>query len=186
MKALNVPNLLTILRILLIPVFVITYLVAKPGESYQNLIPAGILVISGLTDMLDGNIARKFSLVTGLGRFLDPLADKLTLGAVCICLAIKYWNIHPSILVIMFIFIAKEVLMSFGTLKLMESGKTITSAMWFGKLGTVVFYAVMLLVVAFPQMPYNAVITMVSISAAFMVFAFIKYISVYKELSKKD
>ena len=78
----NVPNLLTILRLLLIPVFGVCYFLVS--DEYFYLYPAAILLLSGLTDMLDGAIARKYHLITQLGQFLDPLADKLTMATVVV------------------------------------------------------------------------------------------------------
>jgi cardiolipin synthase (CMP-forming) len=82
-KNFNVPNILTIVRILLIVPFVIYY----TGD--QILKAAAVLLLSGLTDMLDGMIARRYHQITELGQMLDPLSDKLTQGAVAICLAVK-------------------------------------------------------------------------------------------------
>ena len=82
----NVPNTLTVFRILLVPVFAVTYFRAPESLFY---LPAVILAVSGLTDVADGYIARHFNQVTPLGRFLDPVADKLTMATVTICLAIR-------------------------------------------------------------------------------------------------
>ena len=72
----TIPNMLSIFRLVLIPVYIYIYLNAT--ESYHYSIAAGILAISCLTDMIDGKIARKFNMISELGKVLDPLADKLT------------------------------------------------------------------------------------------------------------
>ena len=83
----NVPNTLTVFRILLIPVFIAAYFLAPEAYFY---LPAVVLAVSGLTDVADGYIARRFHQITPLGRFLDPVADKLTMASVTICLAITH------------------------------------------------------------------------------------------------
>ena len=80
----NLPNKLTIFRILCIPVFVVLMLVNT--IPYNNYIAVGVFIIASLTDMLDGKIARKYNLVTNFGKFMDPLADKLLVSAALICL----------------------------------------------------------------------------------------------------
>ena len=78
----NLPNKLTIFRILCIPVFVVLMLVN--AIPYNNYIAVGVFIIASLTDMLDGKIARKYNLVTNFGKFMDPLADKLLVSAALI------------------------------------------------------------------------------------------------------
>ena len=87
----TIPNLLGYFRILLIPVFAWLYLQA---ETSQECFTAALVIgLSGLTDLFDGKIARKFNQVTELGKFLDPVADKLTLGVIIVCLATRYREI---------------------------------------------------------------------------------------------
>ena len=100
-RNLTVPNAMSVFRILVIPVFVCFALADHiPGA----LIALGL---SGLSDALDGFVARKFNQITELGKMLDPFADKLTQGAVAICIAVRY----PSICPLLFLFVAKELLM---------------------------------------------------------------------------
>ena len=80
----NLPNKLTILRVLLIPFFVFFLLV--PVVPYSNYIAVAIFIIASLTDLADGKIARKYNLVTNFGKFMDPLADKLLVCSALICL----------------------------------------------------------------------------------------------------
>ena len=74
----NLPNKLTLLRIILIPVFMVVLYWGFPGANYVAL---AIFIIASLTDMLDGKIARKYNLVTDFGKFADPLADKMLVTA---------------------------------------------------------------------------------------------------------
>ena len=84
----TIPNIMGYIRILLIPVFAWVYLHAESQSDYY--IAAGIIGLSGLTDLFDGKIARKFNMVTELGKFLDPLADKLTLGVLILCMSTRF------------------------------------------------------------------------------------------------
>ena len=100
----SIPNLMGYFRILLIPVFCYTY-IAK--EKY--LLAAGIVLLSGLTDLFDGLVARKFNMVTELGKALDPIADKLTHAALAVCLAVRY----PSMWALIGLMAIKEGYMGF-------------------------------------------------------------------------
>ena len=84
----TIPNILVYIRVLLVPVFVYIYINAKNDKDYFCAL--GVMVIAFLTDFFDGKIARKFNLVTDLGKILDPIADKLYQFAVAICLVAKY------------------------------------------------------------------------------------------------
>ena len=84
----NLPNKLTVMRMILIPFFVF-FMLAPYFEGYGNYIAVAIFIIASLTDMLDGKIARKYNLVTDFGKFMDPLADKLLVCSAMICLIEK-------------------------------------------------------------------------------------------------
>lgn len=103
-KNLTIPNILSFIRIVVIVPLVISFL-------NERFIESGIyLLISGLSDMFDGAIARKFNQVTQLGKILDPIADKLTLIAVVICLAILFPSVWPIVIILM----SKDILMLIG------------------------------------------------------------------------
>ena len=84
----SIPNLMGYFRILLIPVFCYLYITAETEREY--LYAALVVLLSSLTDLFDGKIARRFHMVTELGKALDPIADKLTHAALAICLATRY------------------------------------------------------------------------------------------------
>ena len=84
----SIPNCMGYFRILLIPVFCVIYLNADSVKDYY--LAAGIVLVSTITDLFDGKVARKFNMVTELGKFVDPFADKLTHGAVALCLCTRY------------------------------------------------------------------------------------------------
>lgn len=178
-KVFTLPNLFSILRLLLIPVFIIVFF--SSFKNY-NILAALILIFSGLTDILDGFIARKYNLITDLGKLLDPLADKLTQATVCICLVIQ--NIAPYWLLI--IFVAKELLMIVGGARIIKKGKVLSSSKWFGKLSTVIFFLVMTSIILF-NMKGSIVDIMIFVSLSFMIFSFFMYLPIFIKLnSKKD
>ena len=88
----SIPNIMGYFRILLIPIYVLLYYHAESVKEYY--IAAVLVGISGITDMLDGKVARHFNMITELGKVLDPVADKLTLGAMILCLAFRYENMR--------------------------------------------------------------------------------------------
>ena len=123
----SIPNLMGYFRILLIPVFSWIYIHADGVSDYYM---AAVLVgISGLTDMFDGKVARKFNMITELGKFIDPLADKLTQGALVLCFAVRY----PLMRAVLALFILKEGFLGIMGLLLLPRGTKLDGAMWFGK-----------------------------------------------------
>lgn len=131
----TVPNIISMVRIGLIPLIVWLYLNA-------HYFWAGTFVIvSSLTDIVDGKIARHFNLITDLGKVLDPIADKLTQGVVFLCLMSRYWwLIFPFVLMAV-----KEVYMAVSGLVVVKKAKFVPGAQWHGKLATVVVCAAMML-----------------------------------------
>ena len=145
--ALTIPNLLTAVRIALVPVFAVLYL---KGELIAAVI---VLVISGLTDLFDGKIARRFNQVSALGKILDPVADKLTQITVAILLLIKFLQAENPIIhafgYVFIVFLAKEGFMVLGGLAMLIVGLRPGAAEMPGKVATVVFYVVMTVIFAF-------------------------------------
>ncbi len=125
----NIPNALTIVRFILIP-FIVYYILTS-----QYIAGFIVLTISGLTDVLDGTIARKFNFITNFGKLIDPLADKATQIAVLASLTFK--GIVP-LWILMIVFI-KEILMVSGA-SFLYGKKLVVSSRWYGKLATVLFY----------------------------------------------
>ncbi|MFL0269458.1 CDP-diacylglycerol--glycerol-3-phosphate 3-phosphatidyltransferase [Candidatus Clostridium radicumherbarum] len=170
----NLPNLLTIFRLILIPIFLIAFF----SPSLNSLLYAvGIFLLAGVTDLLDGYIARKFNLITKVGIVLDPLADKLMLITVLTCLVIKSY-----IPIWMLIIIAgKEIFMIFCGLFLYKRGTVIPSNI-FGKLGTILFYISILTL----SLDKALGIYLLYISIAAALVAFFNYLIVYKAKSNND
>lgn len=179
-KNINVPNALSVLRLAVIAPCVVFFL----KDNYLGA--AAMLVISGLSDMLDGMIARRFNQFTPLGAMLDPVADKLTLGAVVICMGIKF----PIVIPVVVILIIKELAMLAAGCVLLKLRKRPPAAKWYGKVATVVFYFSVTLIVVLKavwNIENNVVtIVMLSITAIFMIFALIKYFMVFLEILKQE
>ncbi|MGX8700443.1 CDP-alcohol phosphatidyltransferase family protein [Caproiciproducens sp.] len=172
-KNINIPNGLSVLRILLIAPFVYYFM-------HDKLLPAAVvLIISGLTDMFDGIIARKFNQFTELGQMLDPLADKMTQGAVAICLAIE----EPVLIPLLAIFVLKEAVMVIAACFLIKKNKRPGGAKWYGKVATTLFYVSFAVIVTMKGIwkiqDLTVTIILLSITAAFMIYAFVQYFKMY-------
>jgi len=126
----NLPNKLTILRVLMIPFFVVFLLVDIFGPA-DDWIAFGIFVIASLTDMLDGKIARKYNLVTNFGKLMDPLADKLLVSAALICL-VAMGRLAAWIVIII---ISREFIIS-GLRQIASDNGIVIAASYWGKYKT--------------------------------------------------
>ena len=177
----TIPNILSYFRIALIPVFVFLFYVAYHRHSmgYQYA-AVSVLLFSGLTDMLDGWIARKFNQITELGKIVDPLADYLTQFAVVVCLAVVYWPLIPVIALL----VIKEISMAVLGVVFLHKGKKLPGAQWYGKVSTGVFYAVMFILLAVPysEMPFECSTILIIISGAWMLFSFMMYVRQYVKM----
>ena len=173
---LSIPNIMGYFRILLIPIFCYLFLTAKTDRDYQ--IVACIVLLSAVTDFLDGLIARKCNMITELGKFIDPVADKMTHAAIAICLVFKF----PLMLLIVGIMLLKEGFMAvMGYIKLKE-GKKLDGAMWFGKVCTALQFLVVFILLLFPSLPLHVANTMILVCGAGMLFTLIMYVPVLKRL----
>lgn len=166
----HIPNILSGLRIALIPFFVWQML-------EENTLAAGlILLASGLTDTLDGNLARHFGWVSDLGKVLDPVADKLTQTAVSICLMIRL----PQLWFFFAILIGKDLVMLVLGGYLTKGGVQIEGARWFGKVATVVFYMVMILIVLVPSIPQAVTVVLLVLAVGCAVGAGLMYLPEFR------
>lgn len=138
----TIPNWLCFLRIALIPVFSVLFI----KEHYIAAFAA--MIIAAVTDLLDGKIARKFNMVSNLGKILDPIADKLSQIAIVIILLVKFWSLMPMLKYVLFLFILKELLMVCGGALLMAKGMRPVAAEIWGKVATTVFYVFMIVIIA--------------------------------------
>lgn len=169
----TIPNLLSLVRLAMIPVIGWLY-----SEQGNGLAAALMIVLSGLTDIADGIIARKFHMVSDFGKILDPIADKLTQAALIACLIARYdWMLWLFVL-----FAAKEVIMGINGLVVIRKKNVVNSAQWFGKLTTAVLYATMILLFLFPDIPASAANGMILLCAAVILLSLMKYLLFYRKL----
>ena len=176
----SIPNLMGYFRILLIPVFSWMYCTAdSTGDYYAAAVVVGV---SGLTDMFDGKIARRFNMITELGKFIDPLADKLTQAALLLCLAVRY----PLMQAVLALFVIKEgFMLAMGAL-ILPRGRKLDGAMWFGKVCTAVLYAVLFLLLLLPGIGTAAANVLIGICGVFLLFSFAMYIPVFMRMWKES
>lgn len=176
----TVPNLLTYLRFLLVVPFMYFFL-------QQNYIAAAVCIgFSGLTDCFDGMLARKLNQVTSLGKILDPIADKVTLFSVALCMIIYYPAILPLLGLLMF----KEITMLFCGLILLIKHITPPAARWYGKFATVVFYfsvvTIIFLKAVFSYESLTLVTVLFILTALVMLFALLNYSRMFLLLIKEN
>ena len=176
----TVPNILTYMRLLLVAPFIYFFL-------KENYIAAAICVgVSGLTDRFDGMLARRLNQVTSLGKILDPIADKVTLFSVALCMLIYIPSLLPLLGILMF----KEITMLFCGLILLTKRITPPAAKWYGKFATVVFYfsvtTIIFLKAVFNYESAVLIIGLFLLTAIVMVFAMVKYAIMFFTLLKEN
>ncbi len=165
-EVLTIPNLLSFVRLLLIP-FILYYYIAK-RDYFVSLI---LIIASGATDIIDGFIARKFNMISDFGKLLDPVADKLTQAAMIYCVFTKY----PLVLLLIIIFVIKETMMFvLGYLRL-KNTDTMTSANWYGKVNTIAMYCILAALIIFTNMSIQLANILIIVCAGFMTLALVMY-----------
>ncbi|WP_419725560.1 CDP-alcohol phosphatidyltransferase family protein [Terrisporobacter petrolearius] len=179
-EAFSIPNIMGYFRIILIPVFLYVYYNATSVKDYY--VVAGIVCISGITDFLDGFIARKFNMITEWGKFIDPLADKLTQAALVFALSFKYklmWYLVG-------LFIVKEGFMAIMGIIMLRKDKKLDGAKWFGKLCTAILYIVMFMLMLFQKMNNDNANLLILVCGVFMLMSFILYMPVFYRMHKSS
>ena len=171
----NIPNVLSLVRIALIPVFMGLYFSHRDGWAFAALL------LSGLTDAVDGWIARRFDQITDCGKLLDPLSDKLTQVAVVIAVATRYAELWP-LAALCFI---KETCQAIGGIVMLKRKCEVHGSLWFGKVSTAVFYGSMLALVLF-SLPDWARWLLVAAAGVCMLMAFVGYLRIFIQISRED
>lgn len=181
-EVLTIPNLLSLFRLLLLPVYVTIYLNAQ--ETYQYITAGSIMAVSCLTDMIDGKIARHFNMISTLGKILDPLADKVTQFTLTICLSLKYPPLRP----VLILFVVKETFQLVVGFVNLRRGKMLPGALMAGKICTTVLFVCLIAMVLFPAMPVELVNILAAVDAGFLALSFVSYILAYfgKNTKVKD
>ena len=169
----TIPNLLSLFRLVLIPVYIIIYICATGPSDY--FLAAAILAVSCLTDLVDGKIARHFNMISNLGKVLDPLADKLTQFALILCLAVK----HPVLRSMVVLFVIKEVFQLIAGLLTLRKGQMLTGALITGKVCTTVLFVSLILMVLLPDLNADTVKIITVVDCIFLLISFVDYARMY-------
>lgn len=190
----TIPNLISLIRIFLVPLFAYLFM-------QGNFVPAVIvLALSGLSDCVDGKIARKFNQISALGKLLDPLADKLTQITLAVLLFLTFNKADDTMLKafswVFLVFIGKEFVMVLGSVIMLVFGLRPGAAEIYGKVATLAFYVVMVFIIGFgPEVgafrslftiPNTLMMILVIISAILTMVAFFSYIpDVIRQVKEK-
>ena len=175
----TIPNILSMFRLLLIPVYLRIYIHADSSEDYA--VAAAVLAVSCLTDLVDGKIARKFNMISNVGKVLDPLADKLTQLGLIICLSTR----RKALKYLLVIFLIKEFWQLFAMIGAMRHGKALNGALWSGKVSTTVLFIGLGVMFLFPDLSERTVNIISGICLTFLLYAFGDYALAYFGKNKK-
>lgn len=175
----TIPNFLSLFRLILIPVSAYVYLHAT--ETKEFVIAGVILMLSCLTDMIDGKIARKYHMISRLGILLDPVADKATQFAIILCLSFKYPVLYP----VLFLLVIKESFQLIAGIIAYVNGQMLSGALFIGKFCTTVLFVSIIVLVWFPEIPQETVKWIAAVDACFLLMSFVQYIYAYYGKNKK-
>ena len=165
-QIITIPNLLSLFRLCLIPVCVWLYCAKK-----DYVLTTLVLILSGLTDVVDGFIARRFNMISDVGKVLDPIADKLTQGVMLICLVTRY----QRMLIPLLMMIAKELFAGISGFLVIRKTKMVHGADWHGKAATVALYLMMIVHLLWVNIPISASSLFIGICTAAIALSFILY-----------
>lgn len=185
MKRKYIPNILSLIRLLAVPAFLTNFFMSYNGHLIVALI---IFIGAGLTDVVDGYLARRFGWVTEAGKILDPLADKLLQTAVLLALTIAKY-IHIAIIIV---FVMKELFTLIGSMLIYRKRAVITVSNVFGKLSTLSFYfsmaiVMLLCLLGVDGLAFGIPVTVLCVvTVAFAILAIVKYIDIYKKYLLKN
>lgn len=169
----TIPNLLSLFRLVLIPVYVVIYLNAT--QMHEYFLAGTILAVSCLTDMIDGKIARRFNMISTVGKILDPIADKLTQFTLTLCLSIKY----PILRFVLVLFVIKEGFQGIMGLINLRKGKMLPGALLAGKVCTTVLFLSLIVLVLLPDLRPEIVNAIALMDTAFLSYSFVTYVFAY-------
>ena len=170
---LTIPNLLSLFRLVLIPVYVTIYLRAQAVEDY--CIAAGVLAVSCLTDLIDGKIARHFNMISTVGKILDPLADKATQFTLIVCLAIR----NSVLWLLVALFVLKEGFQLVAGVLTLRKGRMLSGAIFAGKVCTTVLFVSLIILVLLPDLDSRIVSAITAIDCSCMLISFAGYARIY-------
>ncbi|MEL4106637.1 CDP-diacylglycerol--glycerol-3-phosphate 3-phosphatidyltransferase [Oscillospiraceae bacterium WX1] len=175
----NVPNILSIIRIFLVPAFVMIYFYESGAIKVYA---AAVYAVASFTDFLDGYVARKYHLITNLGKILDPVGDKLMTLAALICITIS--GVIPVWAVV--IVLIKELMMLIGGFIIRQKrGGEIPPSNIIGKTSTVVFFVICVTLMLVKDIPEPAATAMISAAILLMLAALFSYTITFIHIMKK-
>jgi len=169
----TIPNLLSFFRIALIPVYAVIYLNASDTQEY--FLAGSILAVSCLTDLIDGWVARRFHMISTLGKILDPVADKLTQFTLTLCLSIHY----PILRHVLLLFVIKEGFQGTVGLVHLFNRKMLPGALLAGKVCTTVLFISLIILVFLPDLNQKTVGIIAATDTVFLFNSFVHYIFAY-------
>jgi len=173
-----VPNIISIFRICLVPVFVIVYFTDVRDIKFYAVL---VYAVAGLSDLLDGYIARKFDAQSQLGKLLDPLGDKLMTFTVMVCITIT----RPVLIWAVLVFFIKEVLLGIGSLVLHKKARVeLLQANSIGKASTFVFFVVCVTLMLYRDIPDPAALILVAVAICLTMVALAVYLLSYIKIMK--
>lgn len=173
----TIPNILSLIRLLIIPAIVFLYCVK---HLYAEAV--ALIIFSGFTDIADGIIARRFGMVSDFGKILDPIADKLTQITVIFCIATRV----NAMWLLVSMFILKELVMLYMGMVAIKKLDSVSGAKWYGKANTVILYIAMISFILFPEMNHTLVYAVVAVSAVSLVISLALYVRFYYMLFKRN
>lgn len=175
----TIPNMLSLFRLMLIPLYISIYLNARDATDYY--LAAGILAVSCLTDLIDGQIARRFNMISTIGKVLDPFADKVTQFTLVVCLAIRYCILW----VLVGLIFVKEIFQLTAGILRFKKGRMLKGAQLSGKICTTVLFISLIFLVMFPDIGNNVVFWITVVDIGFLLVAFADYAIVYLRKDSK-
>ena len=188
-SSMNLPNTLSLIRVFLVPIFVATLLFMRNIEIWGFVVPAIVYILTGLTDMLDGKIARKYNLVTDFGKFIDPLADKFMVLSSMIAILVWMILLGEVTLALVFVWVVLIILLrelGVTSLRLVVAGKSgiVVAASMLGKIKTVSQMVGTVVIIVEPMIPFfseNHILSYVfmAVMAFTTLFSGIDYLKAY-------
>ena len=175
----TIPNMLSLFRIVLIPLYVSIYLHAT--EPHHYWIAGGILAVSCATDLVDGKIARKFNMVSSVGKVLDPMADKATQLSLILCLSIH----RKSLRLMLVLFLVKEFFQLFAMLFALRKHQALDGALTIGKVCTTVLFVGLTALILWPGLSDHVADGITGVCSLFLLISFVQYFRAYFGKNKK-
>ena len=172
LKISNIPNALSIFRLCLVPLFVYLFSIEK-----RYVAALTVFLAAGVTDVVDGVLARRFNWISDVGKILDPFADKCMQVAALVCMGISgfipYWVVA--------ILSLKELVLFAGALVALKKEKVYVQSNWYGKAGTVAFYIITTLLILIKNMPEAVKLVLGVFLILFMLYALLMYVHNYRK-----